>query len=366
MRQKSQYTIKDTRLLLSKAVTTPHRFAAPIVACVALASACGSVDDSAPVDAGAPEIQAADPPYLWYAGAGLNAFTKAQTEESSAQGGQFLLIPRFAIVNFHDLVFDDLGNLWTIPISGDQILRLPAAGLPPEPMAPGPDLVISSAALHSPQNLAFDGEGNLWVVSYDGAGPSIATIARFDDPRGLSGNVTLDPSATIWPGAGSDAQRQFRQPSAVAFDGAGSLWFSATSNVMRLDHPESFAGSVTATPDAIIASGDAYASLAFDGDGALWVTGANDGYFVARIANPGALAGAVNPPMAAKVILPSADALFAGGIAFDPDGALWVAMNNQILKLVDPGALSGEVTPTPDLVLGVTASPDLSSKLVFH
>lgn len=311
-------------------------------------------------------MPAGDPPYLWYAGAGLNAFTRAETEVSDDQGARFLLIPRFAVVNYHDLAFDGGGNLWAVPLGADQIIRLPATQLPPAGTSPGPDLVLSSPALHGPQSLTFDARGNLWVVCYDGAGQSIATILRFDDPGGLTGQVALSPSAIIGPGADDAGQRKFRQPSAIAFDSAGSLWFVATENALRFDHPEGINGEVTPSPAAAIATGDAFASVAFDGDGSMWLTAANGGYFVVRIGNPGALAGAIAPAFAAKVHLPSAGTLFAGGMAFDGDGALWVAMNDRIVKLDQPGSLGGEVSPDPDVTLGVTASPDLSSKLLFH
>ncbi len=333
---------------------------------LSLSTACGGAQHGPRSDGSVVNMPAGDPPYLWYAGAGLNAFTRAETEVSDDQGARFLLIPRFAVVNYHDLAFDGGGNLWAVPLGADQIIRLPATQLPPAGTSPGPDLVLSSPALHGPQSLTFDARGNLWVVCYDGAGQSIATILRFDDPGGLTGQVALSPSAIIGPGADDAGQRKFRQPSAIAFDSAGSLWFVATENALRFDHPEGINGEVTPSPAAAIATGDAFASVAFDGDGSMWLTAANGGYFVVRIGNPGALAGAIAPAFAAKVHLPSAGTLFAGGMAFDGDGALWVAMNDRIVKLDQPGSLGGEVSPDPDVTLGVTASPDLSSKLLFH
>jgi streptogramin lyase len=322
-----------------------------------------SIDDAG-FDGTRPDL---DPPYLWYAGAGLYAFTQAQTRASSDDGGQFRFVPSFATMNFHDLAFDDRGNLWTIPISGNQIIRLPAASLDPQATAaPGPDLVISSPALLSPENLAFDADGNLWVVAYGGAGQSIATIIRFDDPRGLTGNVTLDATVTIAPASTPEAQLQFLQPSALAFDQAGSLWFAAAANVLRFDGPQSLQGAVTAAPAAVLSGGDAYASIAFDAAGALWITGANGGFFVERIGNPGALAGAVNPIPIARVSLPGGASLFAGGLAFDATGALWVALSLQILEILDPGEPTGDVGVNPAVVLGVMPPPDLGSKLVFQ
>src|SRR5262249_3407618 len=160
----------------------------------------------------------------------------------------------------------------------DAILRIPAQRL--TAFAPAlPDLVISSPALAGPQSLTFDGAGNLWVLNFDGAGPSVSNVVRFDDPRALTGDQVLTPSLTISPGAGADDIGRFRQGTAIALDGAGSLWLASLANVLRFDRPASLTGAITAAPDAVIRTGEAYASLALDGAGALWVTAARDGRY---------------------------------------------------------------------------------------
>jgi len=305
-----------------------------------------------------------DAPYLWFAGSAVNAFTKAQTVSSNNSGPRFVFVPVFSVNSFHDLAFDRVGNLWLLPITGDQIIRLPAdqltTGAPPSP-----DLVISGASLQGPESLAFDASGNLWVMNYKGAGVSIANIIRFDDPLAAAGTPTWTPSLTIAPGTSVDMAR-FSQGTAIAFDAAGSLWFVGVSNLLRFDNPGSLQGNVTASPSAILSSHDALAGLAFDASGSLWVTGAGVGYFVERIASPGAISGSTALTTAARVHLPTGTASFAGGLAFDDAGALWVALSNQLVKLGNPGSLTGDVTPTPDVTLGLSGVPDLASKLVIR
>jgi len=314
-----------------------------------------------------PDAAAPVPGYLWFAGSELNAFTHEQTLASSDKGPAVMVAPSLLTATFHDLVFDHDGNVWTIPIMGDEIIRIPRSGLAGD-IRPLADLTIKSSALKSPQALAFDDAGNLWVVNYNGTSASIASIVRFDAVRGLApGTPTLEPSATIGPGADKAMISRFSQGSAVAFDTDGHLWFGSASTVMRFDSPSTLQGTVIATPAAIISTGEAYASLVIDGVGSLWITATQTQYFVLRYDSPGKLTGIVAEPPKARVALPTSSATFAGGMAFDATGSLWVSMSNQILKLSNPSNMIGNVSPGADVVLGLppTSYPDLASKLAF-
>lgn len=318
------------------------------------------------IDGGLPDVPPHGPGYLWFAGSELNAFTQVQTQASSDSGPAIVVEPTQLTGTFHDLAFDPAGNLWTVPITGDQIMRVPRAGLGSFQSAA--DLTISSPALKSPQTISFDPAGNLWVINYDGSGPAVASIVRFDAVRDMApGTPMLFPSATIGPGSDKTMIGYFAEGSALAFDKAGALWFGGISTVMRFDGPSSLQGTVVAAPAAIISTGDSYASIAFDSVGSLWITATRSGYFALRVSQPGALTGTVPAMPAARVALPGANALFAGGMAFDADGALWIAMSNQIIKLASPSSMVGNVTPGPEVVLGLPAKsyPDLASKLAF-
>jgi sugar lactone lactonase YvrE len=306
--------------------------------------------------------------YLWYAGFGLNAFTQANVASSNNDGPAVTVVPTVTTATFHDLVFDEMGRLWTIPTSGNQILRFPASGLMAG-QSPTAELALSSAALMGPQALAFDPSGNLWVLNFAGGGPSIASLVRFDGVQSMSGILTVSPAVTITPAGDATSQSRFSEGTALAFDSSGNLWFAGVSDVLRIDRPISLTGSVTAAPTAVVSTGEAYTSIAFDAGGALWITGTLQGYFAIRIDSPSTIMGVVTPKPAARIGLPvTTGVAFVGGLAFDSDRALWVATSNRILKLATPNEFSGEVTGIPKVTLGLPPAvmPGLASKLVFQ
>jgi len=330
------------------------------------------VPDAAPLadgpppsnDAGTEASVPVDNGYLWFAAGPINVYTRENVQTSTTQGPTFTVIPAIDAPNFHDLVFDPAGNLWTLPVSGDQVLRIPAEALGDNRPPPIPDLVITSSAFKNAQSLTFDSSGNLWVMNYSGAGLSVANVVRFDDPRDLFGSAIESPSLTIAPDSGGQAP--FNQGTSIAFDGAGNLWLAAVAGVLRIDHAMTLSGQVTAAPGAIISSGsDAYVSAAFDAQGSLWITGARNGYFVQRFDDPGSLTGTVSPNPAVRVHLPAGTANFAGGMGFDADGALWIAMSNELIKLMGAHALSGNINASPSVVLGLSMPPDLATKVVL-
>jgi sugar lactone lactonase YvrE len=335
---------------------------------LAMGGAGGGGGDTSP-DAssdGPPDASAPYTGYLWFAGSALNAFTKSQTEASNDTGPKFVFVPDFPITNLHDVVFDAGGNAWVIPISGNQLLRFPASSLV-SGAPPMPDLVLAGPSLSSPASLVFDSSGNLWVLNYDGAGSSVANIVRFDNLQGLSGSVGPTAALTLGPGTVAANKLLFSQASSLVFDAANNLWLVSVSHVVRIDNPLALQGSAIVTPTTVLSTtGDAYAAAAFDAAGSLWITGAHAGYFVLRIDNPGALTGTVTATPAARAQLPSDQASFAAGMAFDADGALWVALSNRLVKLPDVATLSGTMNVTPTVILGLTGLPDLTSKLVIR
>jgi ligand-binding sensor domain-containing protein len=339
----------------------------------AVAGCTNTSNDPAPnerrqrvVDASVPEVPTIGAGYLWFAGSELKAFTQEQTRASSTKGPAITIEPATFTGTYHDLAFDAQGNLWTVPITGDQIMRVPRSGLMSP--RPSPDLTITSTALANPQTIAFDAAGNLWVNNYNGSGPGISTIIRFDGIRDMpQGNYQLNPSVTIGPGTDKAMIKNFSAGLSLAFDKPGNLWFGSSGSLLRFDSPASLHGMVDAAPAAVLTTGDFYTTLAFDSAGSLWVTGTNVGYLVLRIDQPGTLQGVMTPTPAARVRLESNDANFAGGMGFDSDGALWIAMSNRIIKLANPSSMVGNVTPGPEITLGLpsTSYPDLASKLAF-
>ena len=325
----------------------------------------GGLSDGSVNDGGNAFVNGRPFGYLWYAGVGLGAFLRDEVAISRDKGPGYLVAPSFDIKSFHDLAFDAAGNAWVIPTTGNQIVRLPAAALGRGAVPPTPDVIIHSDGLRSPQSLVFDGSGRLWVLNYAAVGFSTGNVIRFDALGSAQGTLTVTPSLTLNPGSSAAEQARFNQVTALALDSASNLWVSAVGDVLRIDRASSLQGDVTAQPAAVLSGGEAYASLAFDGRGSLWVTAAGGGYLALRFDNPSAYTGEVKPVPSARVHLAAGTATFAGGMAADADGSLWVAMSNQLVKLAGASALTGEVTPQPAVVLGLVGSPDLASKLVL-
>jgi sugar lactone lactonase YvrE len=324
------------------------------------------ISRSTPMDAGAAEVAPIGKGYLWFAGSELNAFTQDQTRASSDKGPAITIQPATFTGTYHDLAFDPQGNLWTVPITGDQVMRVPQVGLMFE--RPSPDITVTSTALKSPQTIAFDNAGNLWVNNFSGSGAGVSSIVRFDGLAGMpQGNYMLNPGVTIVPGTDPAMVKNFSEGLSMAFDKNGSLWFGSSSSLMRFDSPGSLQGMVTAAPNAVLTTGDYFTTMAFDSAGSLWVTATNVGYIVLRIDQPGTLQGAVTATPAARVSLMSGDANFAGGMAFDSTGSLWIAMSNRIIELTNPSSMMGNVSPGPQITLALpsTSYPDLGSKLAF-
>lgn len=334
---------------------------------VALLTACGAgAPPATPVRDGSRDAWTFGPPYLWYAGAGLAAHSVEQSQVSNDDEPAYFVVPDLPVHNCHDVAFDGEGNLWTIPVAGDRVLRLPAAGLGlNKPLLP--DLTLTSAVFKGAQGLVFDAAGRLWVLSYAGTSQQVATISRFDGARSLVGHHEASPAVTLAPGEGAESVKPFTQSTAIALDAAGNLWLSALTTVSRFDRVAGPAGDVAAAPSAVISTGEAYGSLAFDARGALWITAArNGGYQALRFDRPGELTGTVQPTPAARVRLEAAGARFAGGMAFDHEDGLWILLSNRLVRFRHAGGLTGDVRPTPVTVLGHTVFPDLSSKIVLQ
>jgi len=305
--------------------------------------------------------------YLWYASTGLGAFLREETTASREKGPGYVVQPSFAVKAFHDIAFDTVGNLWAIPFStmGNQIIRLPAAGLVRGAVPPEPDLVLHSNGLQNPQSLAFDSMGRLWVLNYAAYGTSIANVVRFDDVRTAQGTVTVIPSLTLGPGPGAKDQARFTQATALAFDPVGNLWIAAVAGVLRIDQAGDLTGDVTAQPGVVLSGGESYASLTFDARGSLWVTAAASGYWALRYDNPSSLKGETSAVPGARIRLPSETTSFAAGMVVDAEGALWIAMNNQLVKYPMAAAIKGDVADKPAVSLGLLGMPDVASKLAL-
>ncbi len=217
--------------------------------------------------------------------------------------------------NLVGLAFDASGNLWTSAFFSDQLL-----GYSPTQITadgdPTPAVVISAngSSLARPAGLAFDASGNLWVANV-----TASTVVQFS-PAQLAATGNHVPTVTISASGGS-----LSSPYALALDAGGNLWVANLTNTVVRYNSSQIVSSDALTPAASIehtSLGNIQVGLAFDANGALWVA-ANDTAGspseIRRFTNPGALSGSVAPT--ASVIITSIGGADGMLMAFSPTPA---------------------------------------------
>jgi len=214
------------------------------------------------------------------------------------------------------------GNSGTLPVAGVWVAN---SGTPRVQHYPGTDFVFNgsfafppvpvlNSAFVSPQDTLFDANNNLWVVDGGNAARGRGqAIYRFLFNQVISLNTTPNPPPNFVITTGPASPVQFVFPQFAAFDTAGDLWVS-----------------------------DSGANAIFEFSTAQLSTGAGfSGTPAAVLTNPA-------PPLAQ---------VFRGslGIAFDPNGTLWVA-NNAFTTIIELSAAqlkaaAGVTVATADKVL---------------
>jgi hypothetical protein len=335
----------------------------------------GGDDSQAGSDAGAGGVGSAGypelPAELWYGGVSLCGFASDQLTASGTQDPAVkLAIPSLAAVS--DVALDARGNAWVIGVGSDTLFRFPAESLMKK-SAMTPDLQLTSSSLANPGSLVFDAKGGLWIATrppIKNGKVSEGAVLRFDVPADATGALDLEPSAEL----SSPVMGDFTEIGSLAFDAAQNLWLASFAGLMRFDDPTALTDSIEREPDARIDKSGydniQFYSIAFDRDGALWVTSADGLHYLTSIIkfdDPGSLEGVAIPKPAAT-IKGAADLLPAGGLAFDSLGNLWTATSAAIFEYKKPGSLQGDVNPDPDVALSVkgAAGPTTYSHLTFY
>src|SRR3989449_11146058 len=131
--------------------------------------------------------------------------------------------------------------------------------------APVPAVVLSG--LGHPTALAFDGDGSLWVSD------NVAqTIAKY---RGADLTASGSPAPAV---VLTETENAFPLPLGLAFDADGNLWVAnlQARNVVAFS-PAQLAVTGAPTPQVVLSSTDGSLALpvglAFDAEGSLWVVG---------------------------------------------------------------------------------------------
>jgi sugar lactone lactonase YvrE len=253
------------------------------------------------------------------------------------------------------IAFDGEGNAWIANQSTDSVERYAASDLASDG-SPSPSVTIG--VLSNPFGLAFDASGNLFVATFGND-----TIERFTPDQLLtSGSPT--PSVTISDNGGS-----LNTPLGLAFDASGSLWVTnAFGDTIVRYGASQLTSSGSPVPEVTIGDAgggnlDGPAGVAFDAAGHLWVTNLSASDAILKFEDPGALSGLVNPTP--DVVLTSVTG--PAGLVFDNSGSLWVVsfFSGDLLRFDDPGSLSGVVNPVADAVIDGAADINFASIALY-
>ena len=168
------------------------------------------------------------------------------------------------VVAIGGIAFDRSGNLWYSACAEGKVRRIASEHLRSSGLVTS---YVTLGGLTRPGTIAFDPAGNLWVTDQGDRG-----INRFS-AAGLTTNLD-GPDLQIAPHElGGQEPNRLLGPTAIAFDGAGGLWASYGTLLVRL--PPADLTNRDPTPLVQIAIGAdplSIETLAFDESGGHWMT----------------------------------------------------------------------------------------------
>jgi sugar lactone lactonase YvrE len=161
------------------------------------------------------------------------------------------------------LAFDHSGNLWVVDYSNLRVLEY----VPPFANGMNASLVIGQAdfisavsattntGLAQPYSVAFDGSGNLWVTDANNN-----RVLKYAPPfaNGMAASLVIGQTDFVSSGNATTASG-LDFPTGIAFDRAGNLWLTDTSNSRVLAYVPPFTTGQSATgvlgqPDFVTAT----------------------------------------------------------------------------------------------------------------
>jgi alpha-tubulin suppressor-like RCC1 family protein len=190
--------------------------------------------------------------------------------------------------------------------------------------------------------MAFDSSGDLWAGAVGSGAPAVVEFT----PDQLKQSGTPTPAKSFEVSGSLNG---------MAFDASGDVWLSSASGIAEYTADQLEDPSSIVAPEVTIASGGTLGGLAFDGSGDLWVaspvTDTVTEYAKAQLSQSGSPAPAV--------ILSSLDGSLNGpsSVAFDGDGDLWVANQggNSVVEF-ETNQLEASGSPAPADIIGGSAT----------
>jgi len=189
------------------------------------------------------------------------------------------------------------------------------------------------------------GSGRMWVAVY-----GEQKIVAFTPTQIAAGGS--DPTPDVAVGFGVP-----RNPYALAFDGNGNAWvgMNGDAGVWKIAAAD-LTSSGTPTPAAVLdVDGIDVNGLAFGPDGDLWVASSTaiSGFSAATLSAATAAGAAPDVVLNGTATHPLS---FPQALAFDADGHLWVATGSDRVVAYAPGQLMTSGAPEPAIVVASNGS----------
>lgn len=300
-------------------------------------------------------------------------------------------------INLNDprgIAFDSSGDLWVADSANNRVVEFVdastlASGAPASLVIGQPAFGSSTAGtsfnqLSFPEGLAFDSSGNLWV-----ADTSNNRVLEFNKGSGFAdgGGASLVLGQPNFTASGSStSQSGLNLPTSIAFDSSSNLWVSDSGNSRILEFSSlstndahaslviGQSGFTTGTSGTSQTTLNFNEGIAFDGSGNLWVADLNNNRMLefSYPLSTGESASAVlgQSGFTTNTFATTQSGEYGpNGLAFDPNGNLWLSdfYNNRALEYPNPvtvtttSVVTSTVTSTSTSVLTTTSIPPPST-----
>jgi sugar lactone lactonase YvrE len=248
-----------------------------------------------------------------------------------------------SLFELNGITFDTDGTMWVTSDNDSRLLAFAPNSLSRSGSTPA-DIVITAndGSLSRPTAIAFDKQHHLWVANFGNH-----TIVRFESSE-LARSGAAVPTLFIDTGV---------NPSSLAFDAAGNLWVASiqSNKIFSYNRLQQQTAGVLEPNIVINTNGTSLqhpSGLAFDAAGNLWVGSLTDSRIEAF--TPAQLAASGSPTP--NVTISSNGSSLSGpvSLAFDGEGSLWVMEDGGRLDAFAGAALHATGAPAPALSLNVT------------